>query len=342
MCCHVFPVPSLPPAFYARWGNLAIFCCFRSRRPGSLPAPARVRAARPRVPSPPPAPEATPPSPSSSRSPSFVRGWRLSSPRCVPCDASLSPWSRPDALLLPPTSLRDPSRRACPSLAATSNVSFFLPFARAQGGRSICRGSSRKGNGKFFQKSCFQSFGQAASGKARANSSDAAAQEGGESDTGGRAMSVSKGVGIPVKLLHEAEGHIVTVSRGGDLVLRAGGLFLAPARRPICPQNRCGQAEQRSHSDERRLSPFLLAARTQVELKTGETFRGTLKVSDATCGSAPFRSDRRAAEVRPRPLSSSLGLTGISHSPPHSLVRAFRTPRTIGTASLRMSRPRRG
>ena len=25
-------------------------------------------------------------------------------------------------------------------------------------------------------------------------------------------MSVSKGVGIPVKLLHEAEGHIVTVS----------------------------------------------------------------------------------------------------------------------------------
>ena len=344
MCCHVFPVPSLPPAFYARWGNLAIFCCFRSRRPGSLPAPARVRAARPRVPSPPPAPEATPPSPSSSRSPSFVRGWRLSSPRCVPCDASLSPWSRPDALLLPPTSLRDPSRRACPSLAATSNVSFFLPFARAQGGRSICRGSSRKGNaGKFVQKSCFQSFGQAASGKARANSSDAAAQEGGESDTGGRTMSVSKGVGIPVKLLHEAEGHIVTVSRGGDLVLRAGGRALLGPRPPSdLPTNRCGQAEQRSHSDERRLSPFLLAARTQVELKTGETFRGTLKVSDAACGSAPFRSDRRAAEVRPRPLSSSPGLTGASHPPLHSLVRAFRTPRTIGTASLRMSRPRRG
>merc|ERR1711907_496330 len=61
----------------------------------------------------------------------------------------------------------------------------------------------------------------------RANSSDAAAQEGGESDTGGRTMSVSKGVGIPVKLLHEAEGHIVT-----------------------------------------------------VELKTGETFRGTLKNSE--------------------------------------------------------------
>ena len=156
-------------------------------------------------------------------------------------------------------------------------------------------------------------------------------------------MSVSKGVGIPVKLLHEAEGHIVTVSRGGDLVLRQGGRALLGPRPPSdLPTNRCGQAEQRSHSDERRLSPFLLAARTQVELKTGETFRGTLKVSDAACGSAPFRSDRRAAEVRPRPLSSSPGLTGVSHPPPHSLVRAFRTPRTIGTASLRMSRPRRG
>ena len=194
-----------------------------------------------------------------------------------------------------------------------------------------------------FRKVASKALAKPASGKARANSSDAAAQEGGESDTGGRTMSVSKGVGIPVKLLHEAEGHIVTVSRGGDLVLRAGGRALLGPRPPSdLPTNRCGQAEQRSHSDERRLSPFLLAARTQVELKTGETFRGTLKVSDAACGSAPFRSDRRAAEVRPRPLSSSPGLTGASHPPLHSLVRAFRTQRTIGTASLRMSRPRRG
>ena len=216
----------------------------------------------------------------------------------------------------------------------------LVPKVGDQSAVEAAEGKRRKNS---FRKVASKALAKPASGKARANSSDAAAQEGGESDTGGRTMSVSKGVGIPVKLLHEAEGHIVTVSRGGDLVLRAGGRALLGPRPPSdLPTNRCGQAEQRSHSDERRLSPFLLAARTQVELKTGETFRGTLKVSDAACGSAPFRSDRRAAEVRPRPLSSSPGLTGASHPPLHSLVRAFRTPRTIGTASLRMSRPRRG
>ena len=58
-------------------------------------------------------------------------------------------------------------------------------------------------------------------------------------------MSSAKGVGIPVKLLHEAEGHVLTVSRHCS----------------SCSS----QATSASH-----------CCVLQVELKSGETYRGEL------------------------------------------------------------------
>ena len=66
-------------------------------------------------------------------------------------------------------------------------------------------------------------------------------------------MSSSKGVGIPVKLLHEAEGHVITVSRLGRLYDGCRGSSQARARgslKGVC----C----------------------SQVELKSGEMYRGEL------------------------------------------------------------------
>ena len=100
-------------------------------------------------------------------------------------------------------------------------------------------------------------------------------------------VGLGKGIGIPVKLLHEAEGHTVTVRtlatnprdvrtpsplarapravsriemRALENLVQAGAV---PTRPPIAP-----------------LTPSPLPLPPQIELKTGETYRGTLLESE--------------------------------------------------------------
>ena len=120
-------------------------------------------------------------------------------------------------------------------------------------------------------------------------------------------MSVSKGIGIPVKLLHEAEGHIVTVSRTvtttfsffpflshvssslhrlGFVLWRVIGfplfcfvLFaLFSTLKHLLPR-RVLHCSRWVEQNNRHLTSFyfFFLVSFQIELKTGETFRGNLK-----------------------------------------------------------------
>ena len=64
-------------------------------------------------------------------------------------------------------------------------------------------------------------------------------------------MTSAKGVGIPVKLLHEAEGHVITVG-SHKMEMRWGSLIIS------------------------QLPLMQSTSVLQVELKTGETYRGEL------------------------------------------------------------------
>ena len=106
-------------------------------------------------------------------------------------------------------------------------------------------------------------------------------------------MSGGRGVGIPIKLMHEAEGHTVTV---GATLVTSDALDLAFVRHTLagakailrCPGEQtkpscfststleCGPSEigNTSLTAENERNPKHCLK--QVELKTGETYRGEL------------------------------------------------------------------
>ena len=78
-------------------------------------------------------------------------------------------------------------------------------------------------------------------------------------------MTSAKGVGIPIKLMHEAEGHVVTVRTNHQLSLMLARLL-------------CTYKEHSAIIMVHRLPQLALTlnCHSQAELKSGESYRGEL------------------------------------------------------------------